>query len=654
MPVAVTHALILILLHCLSNTSATKNGGGGSVTSGSSSTCVIGIDCDYILTPNVMGHTDYFKVTGDDENDYAGKTLCIPTGTYRAISLLQVHGRPGSPVIITNCGGPVVFDGRDWTPIGGKGSRYIRLTGSSSVGGGGGSSGDSKYGIVSTNSATHGVHFDEGCSDIEVDHIETHTNGYAGIVIRTYPRCGGTCSYNEDLGVCSRGGGFVQNNTLVHHNYIHDVPGEGLYIGTSHYHMGEGGYIYDPNGYCPGEKGAEPPLHGVEIHHNTLHNIGMDAIQIGAATERVQVHHNILQRFATSHKYGHSIGIAMNPGSTGNIFNNWIEGIRDDKSGDGDFGIILYGQGSDDQLSHVYNNVILHVVVPFSFYNREDAANQRYEFVHNTVYNFTGNSPVKFYCIGTVDPENQPPVKAIVRNNVFAEGPNAENLEEPYGYKKFYGNTNGIVGLDCLDYNDARENNVWHLVKSTTTTTGGDFTNATDHDFHLVESSSARETGVVLTNGPILTDYDGIDRTVVPSDQGAYQFVSSLSCVSDLQCDDSNVCTTDQCTNNGTNRGECIHSIILGCCQTKGDCDDHADKCKKKKCKQNKCKFKNKICNDRNRCTRDKCKAQNGRCKFRAKKKCVCVQTNEICVKRKDCCSRDCKSDGLGAKRCRK
>ena len=259
MPIAVTHVLILILLHCLSNTSATKNGGGGgggvSVTSGSSSTCVIGIDCDYILTPNAKGHTDYFIVTGDDDNDYAGKTLCIPTGTYRAISLLQVHGIPGSPVIITNCGGPVVFDGRDWTPIGGKGSRYVRLTGSSSVGGGsgGGSSGDSKYGIVSTNSATHGVHFDEGCSDIEVDHIETHTNGYAGIVIRTYPRCGGTCSYNEDLGVCSRGGGFVQNNTLVHHNYIHDVPGEGLYIGTSHYHMDEGGYIFDPNGYCPGE-----------------------------------------------------------------------------------------------------------------------------------------------------------------------------------------------------------------------------------------------------------------------------------------------------------------------------------------------------------------------------------------------------------------
>ena len=341
----------------------------------------------------------------------------------------------------------------------------------------------------------------------------------------------------------------------------------------------------------------------------------------------------------------------MNPGSTGHVFNNWIEGIRDDKSGDGDYGIALYGQGNDDQLRRVYNNVILHVVVPFSFYNREDGSNQRYEFVHNTVYNSMGSSPVKFYCIGTVNPENQPPIQALAQNNVFAEGPNAKVLEEPYSYKKLYGNTNGITGLDCLDYHDARENNLLRLIENTTT----DFANATDHDFHLVELSSAREAGVVLIHGPILTDYDGINRTVVPSDQGAYQFVSSLSCVSHLECDDSNVCTTDQCTNNGTSRGECIHGNILGYCQTEWDCDDHVNKCRKKMCKRNKCRFPKKICNDRNRCTRDKCKTRNGQCKFREKKNwgCTCLPTNKMCGKRKHCCSRVCKSDGLGVKRCR-
>jgi len=498
--------------------------------------CVVGLDCDHILSPS-YGHTDYFEVKGVEDSDspnwydYAGKILCIPAGTYRAIALLQLKGSPGSPVVITNCGGNVIFDGRGWTPIGGKGCRHIRVTGSSSSSLGGSGGGGNSMGIVATNSATHGIHFDEGCSDIEVDHIETHSNGYAGIVIRTYPRCGGNCNENDELdggGTCSREG-FVQNNTLVHHNYIHDVPGEGLYIGTSHYHQDEGGYIYDPHGNCPGETGAEPALKGVDIYNNTLQNIGMDAIQIGAAIENVKVHHNILQRFATSHKYGHSHGIAMNPGSTGNIFSNWIEGIPDDKSGDGDFAITFYGHGSDDQLSRIYNNVILHVVVPFSFYNREDAANQRYEFVHNTIYNFTGNSPVKFYCIGTVDPDNQPPFHAIVQNNVFAEGPNAEVFDEPYGFKKFYGNTNGIVGLDCLDYHDVRESNFWRLENSTTTTTRVDFVNATNQDFHLVESSPARRTGVALANGPILTDYDGIARADFPSDQGAYTSVPSAS-----------------------------------------------------------------------------------------------------------------------------
>jgi len=97
MPFAVTHALILILLHYLPNTSATKNGGGGVTVIGGSSNsncttigkdcCVIGIDCDHILTPNVNGHTDYFKVTGDD---YAGKRNRMAIRNFMVIRMVSL------------------------------------------------------------------------------------------------------------------------------------------------------------------------------------------------------------------------------------------------------------------------------------------------------------------------------------------------------------------------------------------------------------------------------------------------------------------------------------------------------------------------------------------------------------------------------------
>jgi len=97
MPFAVTHALILILLHYLPNTSATKNGGGGVTVIGGSSNsncktigkdcCVIGIDCDHILTQNVIGHTHYFKVTGDD---YAGKRNRMAIRNFMVIRMVSL------------------------------------------------------------------------------------------------------------------------------------------------------------------------------------------------------------------------------------------------------------------------------------------------------------------------------------------------------------------------------------------------------------------------------------------------------------------------------------------------------------------------------------------------------------------------------------
>ena len=83
------------------------------------------------------------------------------------------------------------------------------------------------------------------------------------------------------------------------------------------------------------------------------------------------------------------------------------------------------------------------------FLNKEDAEGQQYEFVHNTVYNFTGTGPIKLFCLSSIVGEVHPISTITIRNNIFALGQNAEIFDQ-YGYKKFYGNTNGKRGFTAI------------------------------------------------------------------------------------------------------------------------------------------------------------------------------------------------------------
>ena len=279
------------------------------------------------------GHPDYIGLDGSSV-DYSGQTLCIPAGVYSGLAIEYVEGTASDPIVVTNCGGIVYFDGRNaglqgagnWDTILGKGVKHLRLTGSGLLSY---ADGGSKYGIVAHHSLGHGVHFDEGSSHITVDHVETHDNVGGGVVIRTYPRCDGRCghapanpSYDS---YCSRGN-FVQTDTVVHDNYIHDLEGEGMYIGTSHFHLDSNAAVYDPSQSCPGQTQAQAELHGVEIYNNRLEDIGLDAIQVGSATQDVEVYSNTIRNFASKQEYGHAYAIAFNPGSTGNAYSNYIKG----------------------------------------------------------------------------------------------------------------------------------------------------------------------------------------------------------------------------------------------------------------------------------------------------------------------------------------
>ena len=159
------------------------------------------------------------------------------------------------------------------------------------------------------------------------------------------------------------------------------------------------------------------------------------------------------------------------------------------------------------------------------FLNKEENVGQEYEFVHNTIYDFTGTGPLKMYCLSTVENEVHPTANVTVRNNIFALGPSA-TIYDSYGFKRFYGNTNGVDGLDCLDYADTFDNNIFELDDASPV----QFKDL-PYNFHLQETSPAVASGVALSNGPIVEDFDGLVRSAV--DMGAYSSWASGSITDD-------------------------------------------------------------------------------------------------------------------------
>ena len=432
---------------------------------------VVAGGCDEVLKKDSRGSITLKNVSKP------GKTLCIPKGTYIGMSLTKVTGAKGKPVKFINCGGKVIFDSRSKWNVGinANESRYIHITGTGSK---------DTYGIVQTGANIHGVNFDSGSSDIEVDHMEIYKNGYLGIAARTYPRCGGL--YKR--------GSFTQYNTHFHHNYIHDVGGEGFYIGTSHYQ--DKGFGYPPH-KCPKEHWLQPDVVGVHVHHNRLERIALDGIQIGAGIKDVKVHHNIIKIFATKGSYGHTNGIGLNPGTVASVYQNWIEASTSHTSTNG---VVIYGHGVDNATTVVRNNVIINVRTPISFLDKEDTKNQKYLFYNNTIYN-AAKSPIYVHCSSRV--------RLTFTNNLFIK--NLEDVKTKYWY--LYG-----FGRGCFDQKAFFADNIYEQ----TNVASLKFANVSKYDFHLKPGSPAIGKGKDLS-AVVKVDYEGTKRTK-PFDMGAYAF----------------------------------------------------------------------------------------------------------------------------------
>lgn len=305
-------------------------------------------DCDYVVEP------DNWMADNSELNLPPGSVIGIRGASRGPVTFRNFHGSPDNPYIIINCDSRVSITG-EVPGIKLHSSSFIRLTGTGSA---------DDYGILVSDTKPFGVVAELGTTDFEIDHIEITATKGPGISARTRPVCDGSTNR----------GNFVQKNTVIHHNYIHDVGGEGMYVGGSRWHTN-----FPARTECPDVLLLEPELDGVFIYNNLVVNTGQDGIQVGSAVGGTKIYNNEVHNYGLKNIEIHQSGIRINPGTTGVIYSNLIKG---------GVGKAIFLNGFDND---VYNNLIIDCARDgIHIGDREPPAGQSYRIVNNTFSNVAG------------------------------------------------------------------------------------------------------------------------------------------------------------------------------------------------------------------------------------------------------------------------
>ena len=433
-------------------------------------------EVDFLYTPEVR------TFNGVENGVTPGSVIGIEAGVYERIIFEDLVGTSENPVFIVNCGGRVEVGNPEVNnAIIINNSSFVRISGA-------GDTQNHEYGIYIKGSrrGTQGIVTPDFSTNIEIDHFEIMGAGFAGIMVKTDPSCEAETS--AERGGENRVGSrdFVMRGISVHDNYIHDVVGEGIYIGNSFY---SGAEVYCGFVQYPHE------VRGVRVYNNTIERTGWDAIQVGSAVEDVQIYDNVVTDYALENRASHRNGIQIGVGTTGEVYGNWIE------SGQGP-GVFIQGIGGN----YVYNNVIidagLHSIIisnrPTPLAN--DIVNQDFVggiyIMNNTIIN--RNNSI---------------------NSVFREAVNdaPENI--------FHNNL--IIFSDVDNWSELKTTTEWSLVSNLILADGSSagFVNFGRNNFELISESGAVDTGTnAVREYGVNVDFDGVTRPQGEGyDVGAYE-----------------------------------------------------------------------------------------------------------------------------------
>ena len=221
----------------------------------------------------------------------AGDTIIVNAGNHGQLEFKNITGTRDLPVIIRNSGGQVICDSPGGAALTLWNCQFVQLTGTGSAGVDYGF----KVGTSYTRGGAHAVQVIRGSSDIEIDHVEVFSAGFAGFNVKDEPRVDGL--YNR--------GNFVMENISLHHNYVHDTKGEGFYIGHTFYN----GYDISGSLYYPHF------IKRLKVYENHTLNTGAEGIQVGSTRVGMEVFNNSVESpgqdpFANFQNNGIQIGMS--------------------------------------------------------------------------------------------------------------------------------------------------------------------------------------------------------------------------------------------------------------------------------------------------------------------------------------------------------
>lgn len=278
-----------------------------------------------------------------------GAVICLSAAnSYKNLNFQNIIGTATAPVTIKNCGGTVVLNatGMSYGLKFGN-SKYFRVTGGNTAG---------VYGIK-VQAGHINTTFEALTTDFEVDHLESASAGFSGIMAKTDPTCDNATTR----------GNFTMRNVKIHDNYVHDCAGEGLYIGNSFYKNGV-------STSC----GTKYPheIHYLKVYNNRVKNSGWEGIQIGSATVGAEIFDNTVEYYGRKNAAAQNNGVQLGEGTGGKFYGNFI------KSGPGNGLIVL---GLADNI--IYNNIIVSAGASAIFCDDRVTKGTGFKFINNTLVN---------------------------------------------------------------------------------------------------------------------------------------------------------------------------------------------------------------------------------------------------------------------------
>ncbi|MCB9496883.1 MAG: right-handed parallel beta-helix repeat-containing protein [Fibrobacteria bacterium] len=232
---------------------------------------------------------------GADLGTGPGDTIAIPAGEYAAgLRFIDLHGDSLRPIVIRNQGGRVLIQAPKYHGIAFQRSSHVVLAGDGDP--------SLEYGIVVDTVVSGGVGVAVGdlSTDFEIHHLEIRRTGFAGIMAKTDPNCSDSATWRRN--------GFVLRNLRIHHNYIHDTHGEGMYIGYT------GGYLVKSKQICDGTYAFGHWLENVEVDHNRVERAGWDGIQVNLVRRDGSIHHNTIHNYGLAKEPQQNFGMSVGGG----------------------------------------------------------------------------------------------------------------------------------------------------------------------------------------------------------------------------------------------------------------------------------------------------------------------------------------------------